>query len=161
MAYTTPRTWVTDEVVTAVILNAHVRDNLTWLYGMWTGSRSIDTYYAGSVVTSTAAAWADLGSYTVTVTPVGERVLLLFFGLCHTDNTASAVSYYRLYNSTTAAAVATIGNVTQNATDSYLMPYLVTGLTPATAYTFTVQAYITNGGTLSIYDSGSLMAMEI
>jgi len=27
MAYTTPRTWVTDEVVTAAIMNTHVRDN--------------------------------------------------------------------------------------------------------------------------------------
>ena len=29
MAYTTPRTWVAGETVTATILNAHVRDNMT------------------------------------------------------------------------------------------------------------------------------------
>lgn len=28
MAYTTPRTWVTGELVTAALLNAHLRDNL-------------------------------------------------------------------------------------------------------------------------------------
>ena len=28
MAWTTPRTWVTNEIVTAAIMNAHVRDNL-------------------------------------------------------------------------------------------------------------------------------------
>jgi hypothetical protein len=32
MAWTTPRTWVTAETVTASILNSHVRDNLDFLY---------------------------------------------------------------------------------------------------------------------------------
>ena len=32
-AWTTPRTWVTAEVVTSSLLNTHVRDNLTYLYG--------------------------------------------------------------------------------------------------------------------------------
>ncbi len=31
MAWTTPRTWVTDEVLTAALLNTHLRDNLNWL----------------------------------------------------------------------------------------------------------------------------------
>ena len=32
MAWTTPRTWVTDEVVTKAILDTHVRDNLNYLF---------------------------------------------------------------------------------------------------------------------------------
>lgn len=31
MAWTSPRTWVTSEIVTAALLNAHVRDNLLFL----------------------------------------------------------------------------------------------------------------------------------
>jgi len=31
MAWTAPRTWVTSEVVTAAVMNTHVRDNLNWL----------------------------------------------------------------------------------------------------------------------------------
>ena len=31
MAYTTPRTWVTGETVTAALMNTHVRDNLSYL----------------------------------------------------------------------------------------------------------------------------------
>lgn len=31
MAWTTPRTWVAGETVTAAIMNTHVRDNLNWL----------------------------------------------------------------------------------------------------------------------------------
>ena len=33
MAWTTPRTWVAGELVTASIMNTHVRDNLTALLG--------------------------------------------------------------------------------------------------------------------------------
>ena len=40
MAYTTPRTWVAGELVTATIMNTHVRDNLTAAFplavGAWT-----------------------------------------------------------------------------------------------------------------------------
>ena len=31
MVWTTPRTWVTAEMVTAALMNTHVRDNLDWL----------------------------------------------------------------------------------------------------------------------------------
>jgi hypothetical protein len=33
MAWTNPRTWVTGEVVTSTVMNAHVRDNLAYLHG--------------------------------------------------------------------------------------------------------------------------------
>ena len=33
MAWTTPRTWVSGEIVTAAIMNQHVRDNLGYLHG--------------------------------------------------------------------------------------------------------------------------------
>lgn len=51
MAWTTPRTWITAEFVTAAIMNLHLRDNLSALYG---GSLAIasqaayDTFYAAS-----------------------------------------------------------------------------------------------------------------
>jgi hypothetical protein len=35
MAWTTPRTWVAGEVVTASLLNTHVRDNLNAVSGIW------------------------------------------------------------------------------------------------------------------------------
>jgi hypothetical protein len=34
MAFTTPRTWTDGELVTASMLNAHVRDNIRWLRGL-------------------------------------------------------------------------------------------------------------------------------
>lgn len=38
MAWTTPRTWTAGEVVTASMLNTHVRDNTLALYGAWTSA---------------------------------------------------------------------------------------------------------------------------
>jgi hypothetical protein len=35
MAWTTPRTWVAGEVVTAALLNIHLRDNLNAVSGIW------------------------------------------------------------------------------------------------------------------------------
>ena len=36
MAWTAPRSWVADEVVTADVMNAHVRDNLKAIGDAWT-----------------------------------------------------------------------------------------------------------------------------
>lgn len=33
MSWTTPRTWVVGEIVTAAEMNTHVRDNFSWMYG--------------------------------------------------------------------------------------------------------------------------------
>ena len=32
MAWTAPRTWVAGELITAAVMNTHIRDNLAWLY---------------------------------------------------------------------------------------------------------------------------------
>ena len=56
MAWTAPRTWVTGELVTAAMMNTHVRDNLDYLkteadlipnctHAEVTGSRALDTDY--------------------------------------------------------------------------------------------------------------------
>lgn len=47
MSWTSPRTWVTGELVTAALLNTHVRDNIsylnTWNQNDVTASRAIDS----------------------------------------------------------------------------------------------------------------------
>lgn len=53
MAWTSPRTWTTAELVTAAIMNAHVRDNLSYLKGS-----------AGTIAFDAAATFA--GAVTVT-----------------------------------------------------------------------------------------------
>lgn len=53
MAFTTPRTWVAAETVTAALLNTHLRDNLAFLYTQEFGS-----YTASSTSNVTNGAWA-------------------------------------------------------------------------------------------------------
>lgn len=48
MAWTAPRTWVSGEVVTAAIMNVHVRDNLLHVYGMITGTISQQVKIVGA-----------------------------------------------------------------------------------------------------------------
>ena len=49
MAFTSPRTWVAGELVTASLLNTHLRDNLNALYG---GAMSITSQAANDVLLS-------------------------------------------------------------------------------------------------------------
>jgi hypothetical protein len=70
MAWTTPRTWVAGEVVTAALLNAHVRDNLLAVSGLWTGYTPTISGFAGTL---TVARYTQIGKtvsvyvkYTVT-----------------------------------------------------------------------------------------------
>ena len=70
MAWTTPRTWVSGELVTASIVNTHIRDNIALLKtnmdsegGLKTGLYTFG-YSAGQANTTTGA-WEKMTSYTV------------------------------------------------------------------------------------------------
>lgn len=54
MAWTTPRTWVAGEVVTAAYMNANVRDNTNHLYGSTWTTFSPTMTQSGSVALTTA-----------------------------------------------------------------------------------------------------------
>lgn len=59
MAWTTPRTWVPGELVTASMMNIHVRDNLNFLlttFGVWTPA----SFNAGDY-TATGGGWTVTG----------------------------------------------------------------------------------------------------
>lgn len=50
MAWTTPRTWVLGEIITAAIMNTHVRDNLNYMYNkprVKTSNTTAPTYSNG------------------------------------------------------------------------------------------------------------------
>lgn len=61
MAWTTPRTWVTSEVVSASLLNTHVRDNLNALY-----SPPYAHVYQTTATSLANAAWTTIGFDTET-----------------------------------------------------------------------------------------------
>lgn len=61
MAYTTARTWVTSELVTATLLNTHLRDNMTYVYAC---QAACHAYNAGAqAVTATAVLTFDSEDY--------------------------------------------------------------------------------------------------
>lgn len=65
MAWTSPRTWVAGETVTAAILNTHVRDNLLDLGGTaaaWTAFTPSLTNFAGTI---TSARYKQIGKLVV------------------------------------------------------------------------------------------------
>lgn len=68
MAYTTPRTWVTGEVVTAAQLNQDVRDNILFLAASTLGYAQVTANQTGIGTTVT-----DLTGLSVTVTVTASR----------------------------------------------------------------------------------------
>lgn len=74
MSYTTPRTWVANELVTAALLNTHLRDNLAAINA---GAISVASQAAGDwLQASSASALARVQPYvpflSVTTTAVGN-----------------------------------------------------------------------------------------
>jgi hypothetical protein len=67
MAWTSPRTWIPGEFVTASMLNTHLRDNLLWLFGLMPTAYPATLANVLNTVTETdvchftvpAAAWGD------------------------------------------------------------------------------------------------------
>lgn len=92
MSWTAPRTWVTGEVVTAALLNTHLRDNQIDL--------DRRTSPVGSVVasseTTTATSYTDLATpgpaVTVTIGSTGKALVALHSAIANA--TSSLASYY-------------------------------------------------------------------
>jgi hypothetical protein len=72
-AWTTPRTWVTDELVTASMLNTHIRDNLNALKTPPHNSYSTTGNYS-----TTSTSWVDVdsGNMSLTVVSAGGPLII-------------------------------------------------------------------------------------
>jgi hypothetical protein len=79
MAWTTPRTWATGELVTKTIMDTHIRDNLNALKDPPSDEYAVhetSDYY------TTSGSFVDVYSYaSVTITTTGGDVLIVFFGV--------------------------------------------------------------------------------
>ena len=63
MAWTTPRTWVAAEVVTASVMNTHVRDNLAYLKGILDGTVAGNLIVTGNITASGSVQGVVGGSF--------------------------------------------------------------------------------------------------
>lgn len=69
--WTSPRSWTAGELITASIMNAHVRDNLDWLK---TPLESGKIVFATADFTTTSATYVDVTGCTTTLTTRGGGV---------------------------------------------------------------------------------------
>ena len=90
--YTTPRTWTAAELVTASIMNTHVRDNLDYLK-----ARPVARFadLDGTIASTTSTSFVDITGASVSITTSGSSRLLIL------------ASYYWLINATAATGYIT------------------------------------------------------
>ena len=134
MAWTTPRTWVADELVTATIMNTHVRDNLTYL--LTSRSNNVAASTAQASTSSTSYVAVDGTNLIVSVTPASSRVLVMATMRVQVDNTASNNAMLQLYGDNGAGSSAQTARVYQNAYSDVTLFHIYTGLSAGTTYSF-------------------------
>lgn len=104
MSWTAPRTWVTGEVVTAALLNTHIRDNQIDL-----DRRTSPT---GAVVatsqTTTATSYSDLATagpaVTVTIGSTGKALIAVHSSIANATSAVASLVGYAISGATTLAA---------------------------------------------------------
>lgn len=141
MAWTAPRTWTTGEVVTAALLNTHLRDNQIDL--------DRRTSPVGAVVstsqTTTATAYSDLATagpaVTVTIGSTGKALLAMHAGLANATAGLASFMGFAISGATTLAASDTTAIGFTSATSAVgircgstlVVPALLAGSTTFTA----------------------------
>lgn len=147
MGWTTPRTWVTSEVVSATLMNAHVRDNLAYLLAP--PADLAQPTGVAYTVTSTSYVDLDATGLNLAVTPASGRVLL---GLNMAASGNASLSMGLRVQVDGGASYVYWGDNHLVGVQPVLIPtppILLTGLTVA-QHTFKLQVKVT-GNTLTIY----------
>lgn len=151
--WTTPRTWSTGELVTASIMNTHVRDNLNALK---TPAGGYNTLNLGADITTTSTSFADVDStnLSLTFTTGGGDVLIFFLGAV--SSSANTSIYLDIYESVAAGRLGTDDGlylVGANTVISFIYPAVIcfraTGLSAA-SHNFKLQ-WKTGSGTATMY----------
>jgi len=109
MAWTAPRTWAVNEIVTAAIMNGHVRDNLQYLRDI------IDAIISGTKAeiatqeTTTNTGWVNLDTVGPTATfstgPLGMALVYVAATCSNSTDEGKARFSYVLRNASTDADV--------------------------------------------------------
>lgn len=155
--WTTPKTWVTGDPLTASEMNTHVRDNEKYLADPAGRQSQIVNAAADYVVTSATFVKVDPANadFTVTFTPIGTTALICFSGLASNDTLGVQCFFDLELNGT---RVNTGGNDGITGFSAYVVNYrvnisftrMLTGLTAGVSYTVRLMAR-TTGGNLKVY----------
>ena len=137
MAWTSPRTWVAGETVTAALLNAHLRDNLKSIGDPWTAYTPTMTW------TGSSWTWTCVGRYIM----VGKLVI---FGARCTISGGSAGAPSGAHTISLPVAMRNTDNVTQlDMTARFVsagVGWYLAGTLPASGTAVTVGYIGSNGG---------------
>lgn len=106
--YTTPRTWTAAELVTASIMNTHVRDNLDYLK-----ARPVARFadLDGTVASTTSTSFVDLTGASVSITTSGSSRLLILAQGVWSVNVDLTTAYAAVLIDGTNQGDATLGSL--------------------------------------------------
>lgn len=145
MAYTTPRTWVVNELLTAALLNEQVRDNESFLHTLATHLSALAVL--GTNITTASTSFVDLTAAAVTLTlATASDVLLLFWGESRNSNTGTHLTFGWFEGATELSAVmSTIGTGAAYADPvAVCLPHLIKAVA-AGAHTYKIQWKVSGG----------------
>lgn len=156
MAWTTPKTWATDELVTASNLNTHLRDNLNALKSPPSAAYTLNEA-ADFTTTSTSFVDVSASKLALTITTAGGDVLV------HFDGRLGATARVYLDVAVDGTRLAGDDGITANGdsgtAESISFTRLITGLS-AGAHTFKLQWKV-NTGTGTLYAGAGTSALDL
>lgn len=115
MAYTTPRTWVAGETVTASHLNTHVRDNLSAIVPNNTVALTTVAHSSGNFTASSGTWTVESGDHTLLAYVQIGKMMCVTFDLQTTSVSATPTELrIAIPNSKTAARTASAGMFAYN-----------------------------------------------
>jgi len=166
--WTAPRTWATDELVTAALLNTHLRDNLDALKS----PPSASYLSTADVQTLTSNSWANLdANFALTITPSGTQVMAGINLIAKQTAANNGIFYVDIQSDdgTTQTAFAGSDGFAQahcdNATPTQIKTLsgvvLISGLTAATQYTFRVRYKVATADDFDVLTGSSFWVREV
>lgn len=98
MAWTTPRTWSSNEIVTAALLNTHVRDNLGYLISR--NNNQVVRNNTAAYTNTGAFAAIDTTNLSITLTMTTTKVLLILTGMASNSGAGNETDFDFLVDGT-------------------------------------------------------------
>ena len=146
--WTTPRTWAVGELVTAALMNAHVRDNMDWLKTPISASATWSSNF-----TTTSTTPVDITGATVTLTTNGGGVDVIVLFDAGAGGAATC-AFFIVIDGVSYQRIATMSWDGANVRPIAVTIHIPASSLSAASHTIKLQAQ-QNSGTLTVYGSAS------
>lgn len=143
--WTAPHTWANAEVITATLLNQHVRDNFEWLKTPASASAVLT-----SDISTTSTSFTDATGLSVTFTTTGGSVLAL--AMLTVDAASSELAVFRYMIDSTPTPQLAITNANNNLDQCVPLMWLFTSVSAA-SHTIKVQWRSSGGASIRLNGS--------